>query len=228
MPSTAQNVTLIEAATKGRFSRPQILSILSEIQDVVYSQRTEETKKISATTGYPPYIVTTDGTYRYDCPSDCWMTEAIFAETPIRRFSANTIDHGQNLTYYWQNREYQRIEVSQTLKTVGVLATVTFKENPGATTEKYYHSYWIKADPLEDETDELVLPENTHYILRMACEAMLDGENYGSIQERLGAMDVVAKRIRKELNRGARGRIGKTMIQSEYRDWNFGGYGYFQ
>jgi len=217
---------MIEAATKGRFSRPQILSALSELQTVVYSQRTYETLKVDSATGYPPYLVTADDTYQYDCPSDCWMTEAIFAETPIKKFS-NNIDHRENKSYYWQNKEFVSFAISQTVKSVGRLATITFQENPGATTQKFYHSYWIAADALEDESDELLLPEHVHYIVRLATIQMLNSEEYGDLEAMINMMELAARRVRRELNRGARGRVGKTVIQPEQRDWNYGGYGYF-
>lgn len=226
MPSTVQNVSNIEAALKGRFSRPQILSKLSELQTVVYSQRTEETKKIDPATGNPPYLVTSAGTLQYNCPSDCWMTDAIYAESPIKKFSSD-FDHGENRSYYFKNREYERIPISQTIATVGSVATVTFTEDPGATTTKFFHSYWIKANDLESESDELSLPEHTHYIVRLAVVQMLNSEEYGDLKAMIEMMELAAQRIRRELNRGARGRIGKTQIQPEYRDWNYGGYGYY-
>lgn len=223
MPSTVQNVTLIEAATKGRFSRPQILSFLNEIQEIVYSQRTEETKKIAPSTGMPPYLVTSAGQYQYDCPSDCWMTDAIFSESPIKRYSTD-YNNRDNRSYYFKNREYERIPISQTIKTVGSVATVTFTTDPGATTEKFYHSYWVSPGQIEDESDELALPGHTHYILRAAAIRIMTAEEFGKLEDMINMMEVAARRIRRELNRGARGRIGKTQIQPEYRDWYFGGY----
>lgn len=217
MPTTAQNITRIKEAVG--YSRPQILDVLDELQIIVYSQRTEETLYIDPNTGYPPFLVTQDNVKHYDCPSNCWMTASIFSDEPIRRYRT-TADHGESRTYYWQNKSYARIEITQTLKTQDQLATVTFRENPGDTTEKFYHSYWIQPTRLTDESIQLDLPEHVHYVMRKAAIAILQTENYGQTGFDDDIIEQASKKIRKELNRGARGRLGRTPVRQEYLDWN--------
>lgn len=211
-------MTLLESALTG-YSRPQILATIDELQTIVYSQRTDETIKIDPATGLPPYLVTVNNQLRYTCPADCWMTQAIFSEEPIRRYRT-TADHGESTTYYWENKSYHRTPITQTLKTYDNLATLTFSQNPGATTTKFFHAYWITPVSLSDESIQLSLPEHVHYSMRRAVKAMLSTEDYGQTSFDDDVIEQAARKIRRELNRGARGRLARTPIRQEYLDWN--------
>lgn len=218
MSTTAQNVTRIESAVQG-FSRPQILAAMDELQVEVYEQRCDQTLKIDPATGYPPYLTTVNNQLHYDCPSDCWQTAAIFSEEPLRKYRSNA-DWGLSRTYYFQNRGYHRIEVTSRDATEDQVATVTFRENPGATTEKYYHAYWIKPTTLDTEQVQLTLPPRLHRKFRQAVIAILQGENYGQTGFDDAVIDKAARAIRNELNRGAQGRLGRTPIRQENLDYS--------
>jgi len=215
MPTTAQNVSRIEAALGYTYSRQQILDVMNEMQGLVYAQRTDQTLKFDPTTGMPPYLVTVNNQLQYNCPTDCWMTAAVFSEGPVRDYPNNSISN----TYCWQNKGYYSEIISSTMRTEDALAVVRFKENPGTTTTKFYHAYWVTAAELSDESIELVLPAHVHFVFRKAVIQVFRDENYGQVGMDLDFVENAAAKIRKELNRGAQGRIGKTPIRQEYLDY---------
>jgi len=142
MPSTRQNITLIHKKIAD-YSREEIREAISEFHYEVLTQNNLQRVKIDPSTGFPPYLVTTAGTYQYDCPSDCYQTAAVFAEESVRRVTGNR-PNAMEKTYYFSQRYYFGIRINSRDALSDTAATVTFIDDPGTTTEKYYHHYYIK------------------------------------------------------------------------------------
>jgi hypothetical protein len=224
MATTSQVVTSIQNRITG-YSRQQILSVMNEIYEEAYCNDVEQTLYIDPATGQPPYLATQDGVFTYDCPANCRRTDAIFTTEVPRNFSRSR-PVGPRRQYYFRNKGYYRIAVSQTkdaLPDKDQVATVTFYENPGTTTNVYFHAYYLLVDRLDTENVQLDIQPQVHRQLIRGTIAYLRAEDYGTVQSEAIIEDVV-KKIRRELNKGLQGRTGKTPIREEHQEYLVFGY----
>lgn len=225
MPTTAYNVDRIIDSTK-QSSVEEVLNALNEIQSAVYSEDTEQVLKVNSANGMPPYLETTDGQFQYDCPSDCRRTAMIFSESWPYPYSRTRVSLPDK-TYYWKGRNYYTMPVSSTdaLISADTLATVTFQLNPGTTTTKYYHAYYIKPTPITDISVELTIPDHMHWRLRQIVIKMLIADQSGAFDDFEKTMERQIRKIRSELNRGAQTITGKTPIREDEMEFPIS-YGY--
>jgi len=214
---TGAMITMIQRRV-GNYSREEILSLMNELQEEVY-QDVEQTLVLDTSTGMPPYIATTKDTYSYDCPEGCRRTAAIFTADPPRAYSrSGPIGHPKE--YYFRGRGYYMLSVSSyDRQPDGTDATVVFRDNPGTTTDKYFHSYWRVVTELDTEDDQLLIPSWTHRLMRRAIIAELKSEDLGDTGKEESAIQYFSKMIRKELNRGAQSSLGYTPIRAEYQQY---------
>jgi len=217
MPTTTYNIDRIVERVTDR-SRETIRDMLNEIQLIVYSQDCFQTQKLDSATGMPPFLVTVDGQFQYDAPSDCRRTAVVFTLNPVRRQRERPT--GPRREYYFRGRGYYGVNISTRDATpADTLAKVIFQENPGTTTENYYHLYYIKPTPILDEDTQLTLPDEVHYLLRKAVIAMFSTEQYGESAFDDTVIERVAKKIRNSLNRGLQNSIaGETPWREEMQD----------
>jgi len=226
MPSTEYNVSrIVERITN--YSRAQVLEVLNEVQLIVYSQDVEQTLYLDPATGLPPFITTTAGVFHYDCPVNCRRTAQVFSRSLNNTYSRSR-PVGPRKEYYFMSKGYHLIAVSsRDALPGGVLATIDFQEDPGDSTDKYYHLFYILPTELTSEDIQLTIPEELHYDMRRAVFAMLSTENYGENGYDGQIMDMLSRKIRNKLNGGAQADIGKTNIREEYQEFpDSGSYGY--
>ena len=222
MPTTSYNITRIIDAV-GTYSRPQILEVLNEVSLITFSDNTMRVERIDPATGMPPFLVTLDNQQTYDCPADCRETAAIFIEDPQRQYTPIQ-DRGLYQEYIWRGRRYFKVPVRQNSALINQLATVTFINNPGATTDRYYHDYFIRHVNITDENMQLPFPEELHYMVRDGVIQMLKGESYSAGLGNISPMERIAAKIRSKMNKGANARANRTPWLEECRDADFPGY----
>lgn len=222
MPTTIYNIDrIIESVPE--MSRAVILDTMNEIQLIVYSQDCIQTQKIEST-GYPPYIVTAAGVFEYDMPADCRRVNAVFTLNPMRRSRLRPI--GPRREYYFRNRGFYKLNVRTKDANIDEVAKLWFDEDPGDTTDSYYLSYYIKPTPLTDESINLTIPEELHYLVRKGVIAMFNTEEYGVSNLDEAVIEKISRKIRNSMNRGAQGVLGFTPIMEEQMDDNTRHYGY--
>jgi hypothetical protein len=214
MPTTEENVYLIHRKCANA-TIPEIISAMDEVQLITYSQNCFQTTKIEST-GLPPILATTNLVYEYNCPSDCRKTAAVFIESPTRGYSRVI---GYEREYYFHNKRYVAVDGEGRSANINTVAKFYFKDNPGTTTDKYYHLYYLKPTRITDISIELTLPEETHYLLRKAVIAMFTTEEYGESPLDAAVIEKVAKKIRASLNSGYGSSLGITQWQPEYLDY---------
>lgn len=224
MPSTEYNVSMIRRRCPNE-SPEAVIDILNEIQTIVYSQDCRQNQYIDSATGLPPYIATTDSVFTYDCPVNCRRTAAILTLDPQRRYNRER-PAGPRQEYFFRNNEYYKVAADSRDATPDEVAKVYFQENPGATTNKYLHLYYIKPTPLCDITQQLLLPEEVHYKLRKGVIAFITGDEYGNSAYDEQMIESIAKDIRKILNRGMDATAGTTPLQMCDREYDEIGYGH--
>jgi hypothetical protein len=216
MPTTSFNVTLINAAVSN-YSRQQVLEALDEMQKIVLGTNLEQMAVIDPATGMPPYLVTTALQRQYNCPDDCRETAAIFFERPTRQYSPS-----QNRAFYtefiFRNATYWKVAARSTNRLVDQLATVTFIDDPGDTTNRYFHWYYPIAVTLTSETIQLIIPEEVHYLLRQGVIALLSTENYGETGFDTAVIEKIGRKIRSKMNKGTQARAERTPVRMQDRD----------
>ncbi len=223
MPSTTYNVTMIQSAC-GNYSRQQILEVLNEVSLIAYQNNTMLVEKIDTATGMPPLFTTIAGQRHYQCPVDCRETAAIFIENPMSYLPSQ--QRGVYGEYIWKQQRYYRVPIKQVSATRNGLATVTFVDDPGSTTDIFYHCYFVRHVPILSEFIELPFPEEVHYLIRDGVIQMLKGESYSAGMGNVGPIEQMVNRIRSKLNKGANARTYRTPIQQVDRDDNYSGYDY--
>jgi len=213
MPTTEQNCYRIQLGISEK-TIPEILDALNEVQKIVYGQNCAQTLKYTSE-GLPPYLVTADGIYEYDCPADCRTTAAVLTLEDMTGYTRGRNPEPRS-EYYFRGKQYMTVPATSVDATIDTVGTVRFRDNPGASTTKYYHAYYIKPTELSDISIQLTLPEETHYLLRQAVVAMLTMEGYGESQFDDQIIDRIAKKIRNKLNGGWQGGVRQTPYPTEY------------
>lgn len=213
MPTTEYNVDMI-ARRCSKETPEMILQILDEIQMIVYSQNCLQTLRLTST-GMPPFISTQQGVYEYTCPAECRSTSAIFTASTPRTFNRQR-PVGPRREYYFRNKGYYLLSAESR----DAEGKIYFQEDPGTTTNQYYHLYHIKAIPLTNIDVQLTLPDEVHYLLRDAVISMITSDEYGKSNFDEAIFEKVARKIRNKLNNGYFGGLGKTPIPEEYQEFS--------
>jgi len=219
MPSTSYNVTMIESAVKN-YSRPQILDVLDEVQKIVLGTNLMQFAALNPATGMPPYLATIAGQRQYNCPDNCRETAAIFVETPQNEYSPSP-NRALYTQYTFDTPGYWKAPVRSTNRLLDTLATVTFIDDPGTTTDQFFHYYFITTVSLTSEDIQLVVPEEVHYLLRKGVIALLSSENYGETGFDDSVIERIGRKIRSKMNKGTQARSERTPIQQSQRDGGF-------
>lgn len=220
MPTTSQNITLIKRRANN-YSKEEILSAYSEFHQIVYNQNTEQTIKVDSTTGMPPLLETTSGQFEYDCPDDCREVAAVITQDPIDYRNIEK-PYLESQTYWYQNKEFHREHVtSRNALPDGTPAKVTFLYDPGTSTDRFYLVYYIKAGAIENYSDSIKIPEELHWKFRRGVLLMLRQEDYGVTRDAEIEMKRILRDIRNKLNTGAQGRIHRTPLRPEFRDYSW-------
>jgi hypothetical protein len=99
-------------------------------------------------------------------------------------------------------------------------AILYFTHNPGTHNERYYHAYYLLPPKITNEdTDQLIIPEELHYLVREMVVALFTSEAYGQSQLENSAVEKTARKIRNQLNRGTFwDERGLTAVQPEFQD----------
>lgn len=181
------------------------------------SEATDQFSVLDPDTGLPPLLPTTNDQYRYTFTAgfytslpDVYRTLAILTRDPKRNFNTDRPRHSNlDRDYYFKGIGYYEIPVSQVEATYDEDPYLTFRDNPGTTTDKYYHYYIKRPRDITIETDELQYPEKVHVYLRQATILMLSDEDYGSdVFER--RIKGIMRELRNVLNEGAQGGVRRT------------------
>ncbi len=201
-----------------QYTTAELLMLIDQIQKMIMCKVTAQREKIDESTGMPPYIATTDGVYKYDCPTDCLRTIAIFAED-IKGYSRQMYDSSIPC-YTYRMATYFNLPIKSTDAQLGQLAKVVFVGwNPGTTTTKYYHHYQMTPPAITSQAVNLVIPEQHHFTIIDGVLARIRSERFGDSSEwnfwmKRTMLDVVS-----ELNQGAQPYVGETPTRLEYRHY---------
>jgi hypothetical protein len=218
MPSTEANIDLI-AVRLSHVAPEAILSAYNEMQTIIYNQDCDQMIKLDPITGMPPYFVTT-GVQYYECPIDCRRTAAIVEKKVMKPYTSS---YGKGIIsqrgeFFFRDTKYQCVLADTRDATIDQLAKVYLQEDLGATTDRYYHIYYVKPTPITGLSVQLQIPEELHYMVREAVVAQLTSDEYGKSQFDEALVNKIKKEVRKAMNRGFRSNYGTTRVQEQFQD----------
>ena len=216
MPTTSSNVTEIVNAVSN-YSRLQVLDKLNELQLIVYATGAIQTEVIDPDTGMPPYLETTAGQKHYNLGADVRQTIAIFTKYARRGYSPHRDTNTRSVydSYLYRSVTYWKMAVRSQDALQDAVANLTFVNDPGTTTERYYHRYVKKVTPLTSEDIQMDLPEHVHWIMREGVISLLSKENYGQVGKRRELIKQICMEVANELGKGAQGKSLRTPVQFE-------------
>jgi len=224
--TTSQMITLLKKKAS-TYDREDLLSLINDVQNFLFSRDCAQFLYKDPDTGLPPLLTTTgvrfysfpEGTY----PVDVRSTSAILARSEIRDYGYG----GRWEGYYFANTEFYQVPVTSNDKTPAAPASVTFLGDGVSSSREIYHLFYRNPAQLVSESVQLEIPSNYHLQVRKCVLKLIEDEEYGRDDAWEYIENVVAKRIWYQMNRGAQGRLGRTLYQPEFRDYatNRGSYG---
>ena len=221
---TQEMVSYIQRKASG-YSREEILNLLSFVYNYVYSSDVmQQTEYVDPATGMPPFLATTAGQVTYDCPANCRETIAIFTKDIERYYPSNY--NFRQTTYVYGNKKYYRILVKSFTASSGAIATLTFFDNPGTTTQTYYHLFSIQPINLTSEDIQLIMPEDQDLNLIDGVLARVRDEKFGDKTDWQHFKRFTKPEMQARFNDGAQGRLHETQTRREYQ--HYPNYGYLR
>lgn len=192
MPSTREILVQLEYDAQGwqPSGNRGLLWLINECHRFMVSGDCWQHLYIDSSTGRPPYLTTTSGTYQYDAPSNCRKifdiaVDSLSSYTPTVFYNYyNQLTGripGEKRNFVWAGRQYTRMEAYTTLALMDGVCTATFPFDPGTTTETYYLFYFKKPTEITAQTIELDIPEVYHEILIDGVLARIGKKSYGDV-----------------------------------------------
>lgn len=133
------------------WSRADILDLLNDIQETVFSNSAELLRYLDESTGRDKILTTTQGTYVYELSASAFGADIHFIE--------NIYQYENPEGYY--NKQFLEDVAANTFKATGsTMAKIVFNEDPGDS--EYYITCFRKPTPI---TSENVQPEIPEYML---------------------------------------------------------------
>jgi hypothetical protein len=207
-----------------QFTPAELLFLTDQVQKLVLSRPTAQRTVIDEATGMPPYLVTTNNRFTYDCPEDCLRTTAVFAQE-LRYYSRVAFD-GVFRSYTFRGVDYRSLPIKSTDARYGVRATVTFVGfNPGDNTNRYFHEYLYRPPDLTSLNVQLTVPEKFAFDIADGVLARIRSEKFGDKSEWEYWKKNTLTEMWGEMSQGAQVYRGSTPIRPEYQSYHDAYYG---
>lgn len=214
-----------------KYSPTEILEILNQVHQRCVEQEWDQFLYRDPSTGMPPFLTTVSGQFAYDCPVNCRKTSKLAIlimnhdPRPFHHYPISNQPFAEHYQFNWAGRKFLELPYVYQYDAnpeAGVLGKVYFggKYDPGNTTNKYYHFFWVKANPILTLDDELQISDsNVHYMIMEAISAQISSEDYGASAENFAIIKKLIVDVGKSLNSGADGRRGLSLTARHLRDF---------
>ena len=150
------------------------LPIIDAVNREMKSGNVQANSYVDPSTGFPPLLTTVSGTYEYELPDNCRQLESVF-------FKGNGSSYERYGTTFYKGVGYLEEPVTARRRTNSSNATVTFKNNPGATTTKYYTKYWIEPTSITSLNVQHDIEPPYELLLIDGCVSRVQYLQYGDI-----------------------------------------------
>lgn len=181
MPTTRQIITDVVSLVKGynRDGTRGVLPVLDKIHRIMRSGDYDTNVYIDPATGFPPYLTTVSGQRQYVLGSTIRKTKYVMV--------ANTDEGYDNYSLYptivFDGTTYYEALVTTYPRTRSQNARVIFRDDPGDTTQKFYHAYYLEPASIVSENIQLQVEEQYHDIVIEGCVAWIRRIEYGNSDE---------------------------------------------
>lgn len=223
--TTREIITYLQRKAS-QYPAAELLFLLDQIHKLVLSRPTAMRTVIDEATGMPPYLVTENNIYTYECPANCLRTTAVFAQE-LQYYSRVAYD-GVFKSYTFRGVDYRSLPIKSVDARYGVNARVTFVGfNPGNNPRRYFHEYLYKPPDITSQTTELQTPEKFALDIADGVLGRIRAEKFGDKSEWEYWKKTTLTEMWGELSQGAQIYLGLTPIRPEYKQYHdayFGNY----
>ena len=210
----------LRSQAKG-YSKPVIVSLLNEAQNILYKQPCAQTMLIDDSTGLPPTLTIKPNIRKYDGPEGTWrIGNIILKARSIRNYEAlnlqdyNYIDQPRNNTTDWININGNHYYNHSFLKCDDAVGNnppqITFTREPSEIDKTYYVQAFKTPTQILSDQIQLTIPdsEGSHrLILFPTLMALIEAENHGNYVEMYALIEREYKpAMARILNKGAQGK----------------------
>jgi len=150
------------------------LPIIDAVNREMKSGNVQSNEYIDPTTGFPPLLTTVSGTYQYDLPDNCRQLESVF-------FEGNGSSYERYGSTFFRGVSYIEVPVTARRRTNSSNATVTFADDPGDTSSKYYTKYWIEPTSITSLNVQHDIEPAYELLLIDGCVSRIQYLQYGEI-----------------------------------------------
>lgn len=169
-----------------------ILPLLSEAQEILLTNESDQSTAVDEATGDLPCLATVANTFAYTLPSTIWRCGGICIATPILNdygvYWLTNYGFDNNLQYpiqyfYFAGRKYLRFQqVRQFDKTPASNTKVVFTIDPGTADTLFHYIGYKLPTPILSETIQPSIPERFHMShLIPATLKLIEGMQTGEI-----------------------------------------------
>jgi len=178
-----------------------LVSIVNEVNRVMMGSDIDHMVVIDSATGLPPFLSTTDGTLHYDCPSNCRKVASVFISSNDNHNTYDKYGPYQRITY--QDKMFYEVPITSRRISLSSAATVTFRDNPGATTSKYYLKYYREPTSISSINIQIDVPPDAHPLFIDGVLARIAPIQYGKVNPWLDWLDRMKMEFWQEMNDNA-------------------------
>ena len=205
------------------YETPTILAVFDMIQDFIYSHDCDQMLFFD-TTGMPPLMTTKATIKQYAFPTGTYAagvrkTSGILFDPQ----NANTSGWGYGRVettysiYNLRGREYYLEPFTQNEKTEDAANTLWFDNDPGTTTDKYYHLFFKEAPKITSLDSHLIIPSQHNLRLQACVLELIANEDYGDRDSLEYIENKLAKRIWADMDKAKQGRPMITPLRVQDR-----------
>jgi len=205
------------------FGTAKILRKINECQNIIFSRPNPTTIHIVPTTGLPPLLTTTAGTFEYSIPD---VSHVVNGTTYTLRINKVTRVYVAVETYYnqheiplmgdefWQDdTRYESVEADSVPATETAKAKIIFKGDPDTTTDKYYIEGLIEPIQVTTTSIPLMIPRQFERAIFDYVVGEIQDQGYGEDSRLDRFYEYWLPKIYNDLTDGARSVTPNTPVR---------------
>jgi hypothetical protein len=221
MISLREQVANIKAKNPD-YETQTILAYYDMIQEFVYSRDLDQMLFFD-TTGFPPFLQTLAGHLQYSFPDGTYAARV--RKTSAILFSTQDVSSGwgygssQELydIYNLRGREYYIFPLTQNESNEQEDNVISFQNDPGETTEHFYHLFFKKPPKITTIESPCIIPSSHSLRLQACVLELIANEDFGD-RESLDYIErTLVRKIWADMDKAKQGRPMRTPLRMQDR-----------
>jgi len=178
MYTTSQIAELVamQASEWSKVGPRGTVTIINAVNREMKSGNVQANEVVDSTTGLPPLLTTTGGTFQYDLPDNCRQLKTVFFDG---NNGSGYDEYGVYRSHPYAGKSYLEVPVTARRKTNTVNANLTFRTDPGTTTDKFYTQYWMEPTNIVSLSIQHDIEPNYELLLIDGCISRVQYIQYG-------------------------------------------------